>query len=252
MELVIGEFFVVCIVNIVLFAIVGSAFSLNYNGLVTHGEKLKEAWGRIEAQLQRRYDALLAMSKVVQGYSSHEQVIDSVVAKARNVVNSSDFAAKVSASDQVENQMRGFMGRIFNIATSFPELKADKHFQELLDTIRETGNVITSHRESYNKEVSVYNAYLRKYPTKLYAIALGYKEAKYFGSGTDITGDFPDLFFQQDAAVQGAAVGSSSFPPNSKLLEGITDVKIKKLEQGSKNKKKKVKTNSKSRSKKEL
>ena len=84
------HFYLVIISNVLVFFFLGSTFIKNYNSLTNLAEKMKEGWGQIEANLQRRYDALLTMSQVVQGYAGHEQAIDSFVAKAQSVIGSPD------------------------------------------------------------------------------------------------------------------------------------------------------------------
>jgi hypothetical protein len=101
------------------------------------------------------------------------------------------------------------MGQINNIETKFSKLTADAHFQELLKTIKETGDTITQKRESYNNMVRGYNEFFRKFPAKLYAVSLGFEEAEYFGTeGTEL----PELKFGHRAVLDGAIAGSPKFP----------------------------------------
>jgi hypothetical protein len=135
------------LVNVVVFLFFGITFIKNYNLLTSLSERLREGWGQIEAHLQRRYDALVAMSQVVQGYAGHEQAIDAVVAKARMLMGTTGgIDDRIAQSAEAEHIIGGFMGHVVNIATSFPELKANAHFQELLRTIQDTGNAVTSRR----------------------------------------------------------------------------------------------------------
>ena len=212
---------VALIINAALFLVLGLAFIRNYNALTRLEEELRQAWGQIETHLQRRYDALLAMSQVVQGYSSHEQAIDSVVAKARALMGSAGLglAARVSSSSAAESAIGGYLGHIISITTSFPELKANAHFQELLGTVKETGNVVANRRESYNQDVGTYNAFLKKFPTRLYAMYLGFREAPYFAFSGAERNDMPEMRFSQEAVAQGALAGSHRFPPESDRIE---------------------------------
>ena len=207
------HFYLVIISNVLVFFFLGSTFIKNYNSLTNLAEKMKEGWGQIEANLQRRYDALLTMSQVVQGYAGHEQAIDSFVAKAQSVIGSPDgVIGPVKKATDAEHLISGFMGQINNIETKFPKLTADAHFQELLKTIKETGNVITQKRESYNNMVHSYNAFFKKFPAKLYAVHLGFEEAQYFGFGENEQTELPELSFGHRAVLDGAVAGSPKFP----------------------------------------
>jgi len=210
------HFTVVVISNLVVFLLLGLAFISNYNSLTQLGEKLREGWGQIEAHLQLRYDALFSMSQVVQGYAGHEQAIDAVVAKAQTAIcESGGIGERVQKSAEAEHVISGFLGHVVHIATSFPELKADSHFQELLRTIQDTGNAVTQRRESYNNMVSSYNAFLMKYPTRFYAMYLGFSKASYFSFGDAVRAELPEMMFSQRAVVDGALAGSPRFPPDS-------------------------------------
>lgn len=215
MDAIIGQLIVIIVINCAFFLFLGVVFITNYNTLVKRAEVLKESWGQIEIHLQRRYDALLSMSQVVQGYSSHEQAIDAVVAKARSLMGTGGLGTRVARSADTETMVGGFLGHIMNVTTSFPELKADHHFQTLLETIQQTGNEVAHRRESYNKEVSAFNSFLRKVPAKLYGMYLGFEEEAYFSSNISKHSELPKLHFSQEAVAGGGVVGSSMFPPDN-------------------------------------
>lgn len=230
MDYIWAHFTLVIIINVVVFLFLGVTFISNYNALIRLGEKLKEGWGQIEAHLQRRYDAMLSMSQVVQGYAGHEQAIDAVVAKARTLMGTSgEIGDRVEKSSQAEHTISGFLGHVVHIATAFPELKADSHFQELLGTIKETGNAVTQRRETYNNMVNIYNAFLKKFPTRLYAMYLGFAEARYFSFGETVRSELPNLMFSQKAVVDGALAGSPKFPPDQALPALASEPQKKQL-----------------------
>jgi LemA protein len=229
MDRIFANLIFVVVVNVIVFVILGLSFISNYNSLTRLGEILREAWGHIDAQLQRRYDALLSMSQVVQGYAGHEQSIDAVVAKARTLMGTTNFGNRVSTSSEAEGAVGAFMGHVVNIATSFPNLKADGHFQELLCVIQETGREITTRRESYNNCVQQYNGFLKKFPTRLYAMYLGFDEAKYFSFGGAVRADVPDMVFSQEAIVTGAIAGSPQFHPENPAAAFPKSVPVPRL-----------------------
>lgn len=44
-----------------------------YNGLIQARNKVKNAWGQIEVQLQRRFDLIPNLVETVKGYMEHEK-----------------------------------------------------------------------------------------------------------------------------------------------------------------------------------
>ncbi len=150
---------------------------------------------------------------MVQGYAGHEQAIDAVVAKARSSISSGQgLEQRVERASQAEAATQGFMGRVINVATTFPDLKANQHFQALMQTINETSSEITQRRERYNALVHNYNAALKNFPQRLYAQQLGFCEAQYFAFDKGAASEMPHLAFEHQAVADGAAAGSAAFP----------------------------------------
>ena len=76
--------------------------------------------------------------------------------------------------------MTGALGRLLAIAERYPDLKANQQFARLSDELAGTENRIAVERMRYNDAVRDYNAYIKSFPTALYAQSLGFKPDKYF------------------------------------------------------------------------
>jgi len=213
MSYLIVHLVVTLVINLAVFVVLGIAFIRNYNALTGFEEVLKESWGQIETHLQRRYDALLGMSQVVQGFSSHEQAIDAVVAKARTLMAVSGLNARVAGTTDAERSVGDFLGFAVQAASEFPELRANEHFRRLLDVVQTTSYEISERREEYNRDVGAYNSFLKRFPTRLYAAYLGFKEAEYFTFARASRDELPGMDFRHDAVADGAIAGSHRFPP---------------------------------------
>lgn len=148
-----------------------------YNQLVSMQEAVAAAWAQVENQLQRRNDLVPNLVEVTKGYAKHETEIFTRVADAR--------AAMLSAGtrgQQIEaaEQMSGALGRLLALAESYPDLKADRQFARLSDELAGTENRIAVERMRFNDAVREYNTTQKRFPTALYAGALGFKEERYF------------------------------------------------------------------------
>src|SRR5262249_10411534 len=76
------------------------------------------------------------------------------------------------------NEMSGALGRLLAIAEQYPDLKANQQFARLSDELAGTENRIAVERMRYNDAVREYNAYIKAFPTVLYAESLGFKPEK--------------------------------------------------------------------------
>ena len=92
-ELIIGAI----VVLVILFAV------LTYNGLVGTRNQMRNAWGQIDVQLNRRHDLIPNLVNAVQGYMNHERdVLDRVTtARAQAIAAGSNVAQRADAETQL-------------------------------------------------------------------------------------------------------------------------------------------------------
>src|SRR5213082_1259978 len=148
-----------------------------YNQIVALREQIDAAWAQVENQLQRRNDLIPNLIEVTKGYAAHEKEIFERVADARaKLMSAGSRDEKIDAA----NEMTGALGRLLAIAEQYPDLKANQQFARLSDELAGTENRIAVERMRYNDAVREYNAYIKSFPTVLYAQSLGFKEEKYF------------------------------------------------------------------------
>src|SRR5205814_7039468 len=81
---------------------------------------------------------------------------------------------------EAANELSGALGRLLAIAERYPDLKANQQFARLSDELAGTENRIAVERMRYNDAVREYNAYIKSFPTVLYANAFGFRPQKYF------------------------------------------------------------------------
>jgi len=148
-----------------------------YNALVTMQEQVASAWAQVESQLQRRNDLIPNLVEVTKGYAQHETQIFTAVADAR-----ARMLAAGTRDQQIEaaQGVSSALGRLLALAERYPDLKADRQFARLSDELAGTENRIAVERMRYNDAVREYNTALKRFPTLLYANALGFREEKYF------------------------------------------------------------------------
>lgn len=166
------------ILIIVLVLIVLWAISV-YNSLVALRNRVKDQWAQIDVQLKRRFDLIPNLVETVKGYASHEKDTLEAVVKARNEYLSSDTPeGKIAAN----NDLNKVVTKLFALAESYPELKADASFRELQTTLTETEDKISYARQFYNDVVMKYNNKVEVFPSNIVAGMFGFKTSAYFNA----------------------------------------------------------------------
>ena len=150
-----------------------------YNSFVVLRNRVKDQWAQIDVQLKRRFDLIPNLVETVKGYASHEKDTLEAVVKARNEYLSSDTPeGKIAAN----NDLNKVVTKLFALAESYPELKADTSFRELQTTLTETEDKISYARQFYNDVVMKYNNKVEVFPSNIVAGMFGFKTSAYFNA----------------------------------------------------------------------
>ena len=151
---------------IALLLIVGIYFVSSYNVLVVLRNKVEEAFSTMDVYLIKRHDLIPNLVETVKGYAKHEKETLEKVIQARNqAVNATTLEDKVEA----EKAVSGVLGRLFALAESYPDLKANTNFQELMTQLKAVEEDIANARKYYNGSTRQYNTSLEVFPRNIVA-----------------------------------------------------------------------------------
>ena len=106
-----------------------------YNNLVTLRNRFKNAFAQIDVQLKRRYDLIPNLVESVKGYMGHERgTLEAVIAARTSAVSAGKAAAAnpgepaaMKALGGAEGALTASLGRLFAVAESYPDLKANQN-----------------------------------------------------------------------------------------------------------------------------
>ncbi len=153
-----------------------------YNGLVQSRNKVDNAWGQIDVQLQRRFDLIPNLVEAVKGYMQHEE---STLTKVTELRTSWANAQTVSEKADLDNQLSGALKTIMAVSENYPDLKANQNFNTLQEELRSTENKISYARQFYNDSVTMYNTKLQVIPTNIIAGMFNFKEKDLFKTDSE-------------------------------------------------------------------
>jgi LemA protein len=174
-----------------------------YNTLVTLRNRYKNAFSQIDVQLKRRYDLIPNLVETAKGYMKHERETLEAVINARNAaVSASQRAAgspgdpgSMSGLNAAEGQLTGALGRMFALAESYPDLKANQNMLALQEELTSTENKVAFARQAFNDAVTSYNTQIEKFPNNLVAGSIGFAPAQLFETESPKERETPRVAF---------------------------------------------------------
>mgnify|MGYP000893586412 FL=1 len=148
-----------------------------YNGLVVKRNRIRNAWAQIDVQLKKRFDLVPNLVETVKGYAKHEAETLEAVVKARNQYVS---AGNREEAMKANTEMTGALSRLFALAESYPDLKANTNFIQLQGELTEVEDKIAYARQFYNDTVMIYTNAIQVFPANIIANMFGFREEPYF------------------------------------------------------------------------
>jgi LemA protein len=156
----------------------------SYNSLIKADQGVKNSWGNVETQYQRRTDLYNSVVKTIQGSANFEKSTLNEVIQARSRATSINVDISDSNSlaqyQQAQAQLQGSFSRLMAVAEAYPDLKTTKAFQDFQTQIEGTENRINTARRDYNNAVQPFNLKVKTFPNNIWAGIFGFKEKAYY------------------------------------------------------------------------
>ena len=148
-----------------------------YNKLVKLANKTDDEWAQVDVLLKKRFDLIPNLVETVKGYAKHESETLEAVINARN----SAVSAKTPEDEiKANGELSGALSRLFALAESYPNLKANENFMSLQTDLKDIEDKIAYARQFYNDSVLTYRNAIKVFPAVLIAGMLGFKTKPYF------------------------------------------------------------------------
>ena len=174
----------VLIVVAVAVLVGGMATISKYNTLQAKDEAVKAAWSQVINVYKRRADLVPNLINAIKGYTAHEQQTLTQVVEARTKATSLNVNIEDAKSLQnfqaAQGELQNALARLMVVVERYPDLKANKQFEDLQVQLEGSENRITVERQRYIETVQDFNTFIRMFPTNLIASHFGYLEKPNF------------------------------------------------------------------------
>lgn len=157
-----------------------------YNGFVRMDEQVTAAWSQVENVYQRRADLIPNLVATVKGYAEHESetlegVVNARAAAMRTTVDAGNLTPeRLAEFQQAQGELSQALGRLMVLTENYPDLKANRNFQDLQAQLEGTENRIAVERKKFNETARAYNTAIRVFPKNLLAGMFGFEKRAYF------------------------------------------------------------------------
>lgn len=170
------------IILLIVVVLIFLFFVSTYNSLVQLRNKVKDQFSQIDVQLKKRADLIPNLVETVKGYAKHEKGTLEDVIKARNTYLS---AGSPDEKMKSSGELTQAINKLFALAESYPDLKANENFLDLQKQLKEVEDKISYARQFYNDTVLMYNNKIEMFPSNLIASLFHFEKENFFEATED-------------------------------------------------------------------
>ncbi|MDE7106113.1 MAG: LemA family protein [Anaeroplasmataceae bacterium] len=135
------------------------------NKFIRMEQDVENSESRIDVYLTKRFDLLTKMLDTTKGYMKHEKETLIDVIQMRNPGVNASLKEKANFNDQMSSVAQ----QLSLVVERYPELKADKMFHNLQQSISEVEENLQAARSNFNSNVSSFNKAILQFPASIVA-----------------------------------------------------------------------------------
>lgn len=155
---------IVAVIIILIIAIVGWYIGTR-NRFIRMEQDVQNSESRIDVYLTKRYDLLTKMLSTTKGYMKHEKETLAEVVEMRNPGVNASLKEKAEFNDQMSSVAK----QLNFVVERYPDLKADKMFNNLQQSISEVEENLQAARSNFNANVASFNKAILQFPASIVA-----------------------------------------------------------------------------------
>lgn len=169
----------------VAFVLIAALYNI-YVQLIRKKNKVKEAMGGIDVQLNKRYDLIPNILVIANKFMEHERGLIEEVTKLRaQAAGLRSDADTIGQKMNLDNQIAAKMGQIMVSVENYPQLKSDQTMVQAMQTYAEVEEHIAAARRFYNSAVNELNNAVEIFPSSVVAGMIGVKAVPFFEASAE-------------------------------------------------------------------
>ena len=148
-----------------------------YNLFVKLRIDVERQASHIQAHLKKKFDLIPALTEIVKGYTKHEKGLLTEITRLR-----SQWGSAKNLDDKIRtaNMLESALSKLLLVHERYPQIKADRSFNNIMKSIRYIEKELLHERKVYNKRVSWYNQKIQEFPSNIVAKLFKFKEREFF------------------------------------------------------------------------
>jgi LemA protein len=154
-----------------------------YVGLIRKKNRVSEALGNIDAQLQQRLDLLPNILKLARRFMDHESTLFEEITNLRTAVSqpyNKNHPTSVQAHLTTAQALTEKMGNLVVSVENYPALKSDQTMVQAMQTYNEVEGRLSASRRFYNSAVTELNNAVQIFPSSVVAKWLRIEQMPFF------------------------------------------------------------------------
>ncbi|MDR1499995.1 MAG: LemA family protein [Tannerellaceae bacterium] len=152
--------------------IVAFWFLFTFNGFIAKNNRVKQTESSIDVMLRQRNDMIPNLVAAVQSYVGHENGTLTKIAELRAAIEATgDKQRQMELGGEISRQLADIKVAV----ESYPELKADRQFIRLEESIEDMELNLQAARRTFNAAAVAFNNFVEMFPSSLIASIRGYK-----------------------------------------------------------------------------
>lgn len=157
-------------------------FVIMLNSLRRLEIRVEESLAEIDVVLTKRYDVLTKMLETARGYARYEaDTLLNVLRERDGSISKMPLARKIEVVEEMDRVQEG----INVIVEQYPDLKADKTFNNLQKAIVNVEEHLHEARRLYNSNVKVLNEKITVFPSSIIANIANITKRDFFQANKD-------------------------------------------------------------------
>jgi len=147
------------------------------NGLISLRNDMEESYSAMDVHMKKRYDLIPNLVETCKGYAKYEGETFARISEARNIAISASKGDKAAAEAALTASLRTLLNAVNE---KYPDLKADRQFNNLTSQLEQCEYEIANSRKYYNAKVKILNNKIEKFPSSIVANKMRLEKVPYF------------------------------------------------------------------------